>query len=66
MTPPGAAWSDTYRGRYDDGQAAAQASTAMLVLGAGAIATSVTSAIVFRRAFREQPLRAAQPLRWTF
>jgi hypothetical protein len=65
-TPLGSTWTETYRGRYEDGQASSQASTAMFVLGAGAIATSVASAVVFRRAFHERPLRASGPLRWTF
>jgi tetratricopeptide (TPR) repeat protein len=66
-TPPsGAAWSAQYQSRYDDGRASAQAGTAMLVLGASAVAASAVSAIVCRRLLAPGELSVARTALWTF
>jgi tetratricopeptide (TPR) repeat protein len=65
----GAAWSVAEQDRLDDGRASSQGATALYVLGAGALAASVVSAVVCRRVLRREPgarARLERGLRWTF
>jgi tetratricopeptide (TPR) repeat protein len=70
--PAGAAWSDTYGARYDDGRRSAAAATAFYVIGGAALAGSAIIAAVGRKTLARRATEPSRPrlsaggLRWTF
>jgi tetratricopeptide (TPR) repeat protein len=63
---PDARWTPEVGDQYDEGQAAHRASIALYVVGAGVLAASVVSAIVWRKALRGSDRVQARGLTWTF